>query len=133
MSSYDPEVTRSLYAIVLAANGKAPNLPTSDEEEVMSATAPAKKGKDKKEASEEESDKKVVVKIDAEDIYNRIIPLKLEARNYIGLAKGPKHKLFVAESIPNQPNLTIHSYDVEKMKAEEFGDKIAQFIPSADR
>ncbi len=133
MSSYDPEVTRSLYAIVLAANGKAPNLPTSDEEEVKAATAPAKKGKDKKEASEEESDKKVVVKIDAEDIYNRIIPLKLEARNYTGLAKGPKHKLFVAESIPNQPNLTIHSYDVEKMKAEEFGDKIAQFIPSADR
>ena len=34
MSSYDPQVTRSLYAIVLSSADKAPNLPKSDEEAV---------------------------------------------------------------------------------------------------
>ncbi len=34
MSSYDPSVTRSLYAIVLNKDDKAPNLPKTDEEEV---------------------------------------------------------------------------------------------------
>uniref|UniRef100_UPI00404AC1AA hypothetical protein n=1 Tax=Fulvivirga sp. TaxID=1931237 RepID=UPI00404AC1AA len=33
MSSYDPAVNRSLYALVLKADGKAPNLPQSDDEE----------------------------------------------------------------------------------------------------
>ena len=133
MSSYDPDVTRSLYALVLAADGKAPNLPKSDEEEAKATISPAKKSKDTKKDKDEEADKKVVVKIDPEGIYTRIIPLKLDERNYVGLAKGPKHKLFIAESIPNQPNLKIHSYDVEKMKAEDFGENISEFIPSSDR
>ncbi|MGB5699246.1 S41 family peptidase, partial [Muriicola sp.] len=133
MSSYDPDVTRSLYALVLAADGKAPNLPKSDEEEAKATISPAKKSKDTKKDKDEETDKKVVVKIAPEGIYTRIIPLKLDERNYVGLAKGPKHKLFIAESIPNQPNLKIHSYDVEKMKAEDFGENISEFIPSSDR
>jgi tricorn protease len=132
MSSYDPQVTRSLYAIVLSKDGKAPNLPKSDEEEPEKAPVEEKKGKGKKDAEPSE-EKAVVVSIDAVGIYNRTIPLKLEERNYIGLAKGPEHVVFIEEVIPNKPNFKVHTYDVEKMKAEEYGDDIAEFIPSSDR
>jgi len=132
MSSYDPQVTRSLYAIVLSKDGKAPNLPKSDEEEPEKAPVEEKKGKGKKDAEPSE-EKAIVVKIDAAGIYNRTIPLKLDERNYIGLAKGPKHTVFIEEVIPNKPNFKVHTYDVEKMKAEDYGDDIAQFIPSSDR
>ncbi|NNG10121.1 MAG: protease [Arenibacter sp.] len=132
MSSYDPDVTRSLYAIVLSNSDKAPNLPKSDEEEVESKPAKEKKGKGKKETTPDEKES-VVVKIDAAGIYNRIVPLKLDDRNYVGLAKGPKNNLFIAESIPNKPNFKVHSYDVEKMKAEDFSDNVSQLITSHDR
>ncbi|GGD48313.1 S41 family peptidase [Muriicola marianensis] len=132
MSSYDPQVTRSLYALVLSAKGKAPNLPESDEEEATSPTETVEK-KGKKKGEEAETDKKLVVTIDSEGIYSRIIPLKLEDRNYVALAKGPKHQVFIGENVPNERNFTIHSYDVKKEKAEEFGSNISEFIPSSDR
>ena len=132
MSSYDPQVTRSLYAIVLARDGKAPNLPISDEE-TSEASPDTEEKKGRKKGEEEKEDKEVVVRIDPGDIYSRIIPLDLEDRNYVGLAKGPKHQLFIAENVPNERNLKIHLYDVEKMKAEEFGKNISEFVPSSDR
>ena len=132
MSSYDPQVTRSLYAIVLAKDGKAPNLPDSDEEKpVKKEDTEAKKGK--KKGEEDKAEKEVVVRIDPQDIYSRIIPLDLEERNYVSLAKGPEYQLFIAEDVPNERNLKIHLYDVKKMKAEEFGKNISEFIPSSDR
>lgn len=133
MSSYDPQVTRSLYALVLASDGKAPNLPTSDEEEVNTSSTPAKKDSDKKKGKEEDVEKKVNVRIDAEGIYSRIIPLKLEDRNYVSLETGPEHKVFIAENVPNQPNLKIHTYDVKEMKAEDFGTNISELVSSSDR
>ncbi|NER09725.1 tricorn protease [Muriicola jejuensis] len=132
MSSYDPQVTRRLYALVLSASGKAPNLPESDEEKKADTPDPAEK-KSKKKGEDEEADKKVVVKIDPQGIYSRIIPLELAERNYVSLAKGPKHQLFIAENVPNERNLKIHSYDVKKEKAEEFATNISEFIPSSDR
>ncbi|WP_372973411.1 PDZ domain-containing protein [Muriicola sp.] len=133
MSSYDPQVTRSLYALVLSAGGKAPNLPESDEETEAAPPETGKKKGKKKGEEEEEAEKKVEVTIDSQGIYARIVPLKLEERNYVALAKGPKHQLFIVENVPNERNFKIHSYDVKKEKAEEFGNNISEFIPSSDR
>ncbi len=134
MSSYDTQVTRNLYAIVLSKKDKAPNLPKSDEEtmdkEDKDTDGTKSKGKDKKTETPKES---VVVQIDTDGINNRIIALKLDNRNYTALAKGPEKKVFVAENIPNQPGLLLHTYDVEKMKAEEFTKKVSEFIVSSDR
>ena len=134
MSSYDPQVTRSLYAIVLSKAGKAPTLPKTDEEEIKKNddnTDKKKKGKDKKEDLDHA--KSVIVKIDEEGIYNRIVALKLEDRNYEALAKGLKNTVFVAENIPNKEGLKLHKYDVEKMEAEDFAEKVSQMAVSADR
>ncbi|NAS31832.1 protease [Flavobacteriaceae bacterium R38] len=124
MSSYDPSVNRSLYAIVLSADGKAPNLPKTDEEESKSGDASAKK--ENKSAS-------VTVTIDKKGIFDRAVALRLPSRNYAALLKGPKHKVFVAEGIPNTPGFTVHSYDVGKQKATEFAKGVAQMVASNDR
>ncbi len=132
MSSYDPEVIRSLYAVVLSDKDKAPTLPKSDLEKVKkeNGETPSKK---KKKGDEETAKPDVVVDITPQNIYNRIVPLKLEARNYVALVKGPEMKVFVAENVPNQSGLTLHKYDVEKLKAEDFAKSVGLAVTSADR
>ena len=96
MSSYDTNLTRSLYAIVLPKADNAPNLPKTDEEKIEKENAEdknKKKGK-KSEKDPVEEPKPVNVKLDSAGIYNRIIALKLDARNYVSLAKGPKNSIF---------------------------------------
>jgi len=131
MSSYDPSVTRSLYCIVLGRDGKAPDLPESDEEE---APADGEEAQGKKEANgkkEEKEDTEVV--IDMEGIASRIVPMKLDARNYTGLVPGPENSVFVMQSVPEQSGMTLHKYDITKQKAEEFQTGISAAITSADR
>ncbi|ARV08678.1 protease [Winogradskyella sp. PC-19] len=122
MSSYDPgaRIERSLYAIVLSKNGDAPNLPKNDKEE-------SKKEDDKK------TDETVTVSIDKDGIFDRAVALDLPSLNYAALAKGPKHKIFVAEAIPNESGLKVHLYDVEKQKAEDFSKGVSQMVTSEDR
>jgi len=132
MSSFDPQISRSLYAIVLSKTDSAPNLPKTDDEtsEVSNTNASAKKNtKDK----ENQSNTAITVRIDTEGIAQRIVPLKLEARNYVGLTKASKKSVLVQERIANQDGLTVHLYDVEKSKAEPFASGVSQLITTADR
>lgn len=134
MSSYGTNVTRSLYAVVLSKDGKAPNLPKTDEEKAASlANTSSKNKKDKDKEKDEEKSPKVVVTIDANGIYNRIVALPLADRNYTALAKGPKNIIFIAEAIPNEDGLKLHKYDVEKMKAEDYALKVNDMVVSDDR
>ncbi len=132
MSNYDPaaNLTRSLYAVVLSKEDKAPNLPKSDMEDV-------KKEENDNEKDDKKDDKKssdeVTVTIDEDGIFDRAVALNLPDRNYVALLKGPKHNVFVAEAIPNARGLKVHSYDVEKEKATDFADGVSQMVASDDR
>lgn len=129
MSSYDPSVTRTLYAVVLSADGKAPNLPKSDEEDGKKA----EDEDDKDEKSKDKKDKKeeaVTVKIDFDNIQDRLVSLKLPARNYQFIRSSETYKLFIAESIPNQEGLKVHTYDVKKEKVEDFEEGVSQMVLS---
>ncbi|MDY2586798.1 S41 family peptidase [Winogradskyella aquimaris] len=132
MSNYDPaaNLTRSLYAIVLSKEDKAPNLPKNDMEEVKKDDKNEKKDdkKDDKKSSEE-----VTVTIHEEGIFDRAVALNLPDRNYVALLKGPKHHVFIAEAIPNERGLKVHSYDVEKEKATDFATGVSQMVASNDR
>ena len=119
MSSYDPSVTRSLYAVVLSKNDKAPNLPKTDE-----AANGSKKDKKPKE---------VTVTIDEDGLFNRAIAMQLPARNYVALLEGPAGMVFIAESVPNSRGLTVHSYDVKKQKAKVYSKGVSSMHASADR
>jgi tricorn protease len=127
MSSYDPSVTRSLYAIVLNKDDKAPNLPKTDEEDDSKNTS-----KDKGEKKQDEK-KEVTVTISEARLFDRAVALNLPSRNYVALMKGPKHKVFIAEAVPNTPGLKVHSYDVEKEKATDFASGVSSMVASEDR
>ncbi|MFY0631605.1 MAG: PDZ domain-containing protein [Flavobacteriaceae bacterium] len=130
MSSFDPSVTRSLYAVVLNSKDKAPNLPKTDEEAVKKEKKEDSKGKkDAKKGAK----KGVTVTIDENGIFDRAVALRLPSRNYVSLLKGPKNKVFVAEAVPNTPGLTVHSYDVSKQKATVFSKGVANMVASEDR
>ena len=135
MSSLEVPISRSLYALVLSKDDKAPTLPKTDEEEGQKKPEVNKVSKSKKKGSNgnEEKPKTVKVKIDADGVQNRIVALKLEKRNYVALLKSSKNSVFVFESIPNQPNLKLHKYDVEKLKADEFVSGVSQAVTSYDR
>lgn len=136
MSSFDPQINRSLYAVVLNSKDAAPNLPKTDEEEEKEETA-EDDDSDKKD-DENAKDKKneadaIKVAIDKIGLHDRAVALKLPSRNYVSLAKGPKNKVFIAESIPNEQGTVVHSYDVEKEEATEFTKKVSQMVISEDR
>jgi len=138
MSSYDTNLTRSLYAIVLSKDDTAPNLPKTDEEELKKpgATDTDKKDKKKGKKDGEENDeapKPVIVKLDADGVFNRTVALKLEDRNYVSLAKGPKNIIFVAELVPNEQGVKVHKYDIEKMEAEEYAKGVSEMVVSSNR
>ncbi len=126
MSSYDPDVTRALYAIVLSQDGSAPNLPSSDEEEVKSAAT-------KEDKKEEEKTAVKPIQIAFEGIQDRIVALNLPLRNYQFLLPAPGDKVFVAEAIQNEDGLKIHNYDVKKEKAEDYADKVRAMVVSSTR
>ncbi|WP_111684194.1 S41 family peptidase [Winogradskyella tangerina] len=134
MSNYDPgaNLRRSLYAIVLSADDDAPNLPKNDMAEVEKKKDD-KNEDDKSEKNGDKSSNGVTVKIDENGIFDRAVALDLPARNYVALLKGPKHTVFIAESIPNTNGLKVHSYDVEKEKATDFADGVSQMVASDDR
>ncbi len=131
MSSYDPQTNRSLYAIVLNSKDAAPNLPKTDEEEKEKPKDDASDKKDKTDKKESSSTSKVV--IDKTGLHNRAVALKLPSRNYVALSKGAKNKVFVAENIPNEQGVVVHSYDVEKEKPTVFAKGVSQIVVSEDR
>ncbi len=133
MSSYDPKLTRSLYAIVLSKGDKSPTAPQTDDEEAEKPSVESdKKGKKNKKDTSDTS-KSVTIKIDADNIYSRIVALKLDARNYVALARGPEESVFIMESIPNKEGLDLLKYDVKKLTSEPFADNVLGTAVSADR
>jgi tricorn protease len=130
MSSYDSSVTRSLYCVVLDAKGKSPVLPKTDE-----ATTKKEVSEDENKGNNEDTElsKDNKTSIDEKGIFDRAVVLKLPARNYTALLKGPKNKVFIAEVIENTPGLTVHNYDVLKEKPTVFATEVSTMTASNDR
>ncbi|WP_340066861.1 S41 family peptidase [Ascidiimonas aurantiaca] len=135
MSSYDPDVTRNLYCLVLSKKDTFPVLPKSDEEalsgeEKESATTKSSK---KNEDKEKPDSKEAIVVIDQEGLWDRAKALKLEDKNYVALEKAPKEHVFVAEAKPRSNGLTLHLYNVKDEKAKEYATDVNAAVVSEDR
>ncbi|NBP69601.1 MAG: protease, partial [Cytophagia bacterium] len=118
MSSYDRPITRALYLIVLNKDDTSPLAPRSDEE----------KGKEeKKEATTP------VVKIDMNNLSNRIMAVNVPLRNYTALLPGPEGYVFYAEAIANQQGVTLHRYNFKDLKSETFLSGLNDMVVSNDR
>ncbi|MEL7250260.1 MAG: PDZ domain-containing protein [Bacteroidota bacterium] len=122
MSSYDPQVNRSLYCLVLSAEDSSPTYVESDEEEVETEEEVAK-GKDKEEVS---------VRIDPTGLAQRIVPLGLVEGNFIGLLSAPAGNVLVLERVDGSPGSKLHNYSLEKREAELYLEGIRAAQTSFD-
>ncbi len=121
MSSIERPVTRSVYVAVLANNIPSPLAPESDEEK----QEPKEKEPAKKETT-------VTVKIDLENISQRILALPIPARNYTALEAGKPGVIFLIESAPNAEGSALHQFDLKTRKTEKLREGIRSFALSAN-
>lgn len=138
MTSFDRPITRSLYVAILKSDSASPFLPESDEEKPQDELKEEDKTKNGSDDSDAKTDSKkkndVKVEINFDGIAMRIVDAPgLPARNYVGLANGPKGKVFVLEAVQNQPGATVHQYTLKDKKAVKFADKISSITTSLDR
>ncbi len=122
MSSDDHTTTRSVYAVVLNKTDASPVAPESDDEKAAEEKKPDAAGAKKDEA--------VNVKIDLENIDQRIVSLPIPARNYGGMDVGKTGILFVREVVetPGQPDRsTEYKFDLKTRKTEKLVEGIGMF------
>ena len=143
------DVTRNIYATVLAADQASPVAPSSDDEKAPGAKdADAKnhpgettKGGDAKDAGKEPSEKPKTetpvkpIRVDLEGIQQRIVALPLPAKNYQLLQAGKDNSLYFAEvtggRFEDRP-ATLSRFTIEDRKTEKLADQVASFDLSAD-
>jgi len=127
MSGFNRPVSRSVYLAVLRKDLPSPLAPESDEEKPEEAAKP-------KEAPKKEEPKPAPVRIDFQNISQRILALPLPARNYVGLEVGKTGILFLAEAEPltmrMRPTVSIQKFDFKTRKAEKFLEGVRAFAVS---
>jgi tricorn protease len=158
LSSINRPTTRSAYLIVLRKDLPSPLAPESDEEKSADARPDADKaapdrGDDKGEAegaaapnedkakaqdaraSRGAKAEPVNVKIDAENIGQRILALPIPARNYEQLAAGKNGTIFLLEA-PDRPGpgaqTTLWRFDLTTRKTERLMEGVNNFSVSFD-
>jgi tricorn protease len=129
MASLNRAETSALYLVVLNKDDPSPLLPESDEEKDAAAKTPDKgkeKDKEKKDAPN--------VKVDLENIDQRILPVPVPARNYLSLHAGKEGTLLLVEgeavTVARRgppPGSTVHKFDLSKRKAEKVLDGATEF------
>ena len=150
MSSIDRPTTRSAYLVVLSKEDPSPLAPESDEEKGEEAkkdgaakdkdAADKDKEKDKAKKPDEAKDKPKeppAVRIDFENIAQRILALPVPARNYQGLSAGKEGELFLAEAPAvfngdGPPPLAIQKFDLKKRKTDKLLDGVTAMVISAN-
>ena len=121
MSSFDMQVTRGLYVVVLNKKDVSPLLPKSDEEET------------KPDEKKEIKDSLKTITIDLDGISQRVLSVNLPLRHYTSLVAGTKDYVFIAENVPNQEGETLLRYNFKDKKSEVFLSPINHVTTSQDR
>ncbi|MFQ5818231.1 MAG: PDZ domain-containing protein, partial [Terriglobia bacterium] len=140
MSSVNRPVTRSVYLVVLGKDEPSPLAPESDEEEVKEEKKEEEKeaaGGEKPDQEKKAKKEEVMVRIDFENLDQRILALPIPARNYTGLLAGTAGTLYLLEGpkvaqlfAPRQQ--TLHKFDLKKRKTQKLLEGISAFALSHD-
>lgn len=135
MTSYDRPITRALYVAVLDTDGASPFLPKSDEEGFGQEGSEGPNDPDDQAAEVDSGTEQAPpVSLDANGLAARIVAApNLPLRDYTELTAGPEGHVFVAESVPNQPGVTVHRYSLEDRKPTEYATGVLAATVSADR
>jgi tricorn protease len=161
MGGYKIPVTRSAYVVVLRKDLKSPLAPQSDEEKIASDTTPAddckpgenkpeekpaaekstdqaknEKGEKKDEKAATPESKTPEVKIDLDNINQRILALPIPTRNYDVMVAGKAHILYLLESpIINDGSTSghiLHKFDICSRKTDKLLDSVGGFSISSN-
>ncbi|HEX6880572.1 MAG TPA: PDZ domain-containing protein, partial [Terriglobales bacterium] len=157
LSSLGHPVTRSAYVVVLDKTLPSPLPPESDDEKIAedkkqstdtkSDDAKKDKGKDSKDKDKEAKDDKdkdkekkpVVVKVDTDNIGQRILAMPIPGRNYLGMWPGKEGILYLGEGpmvLPirgdGPPAMTIQKFDLSKRKTDKVVEGVSRFVVSAN-
>jgi len=139
MGSFKMPVTRSGYVAVLRKDLKSPLAPQSDEESGSIKSGDSRPGEcslrpaGKEEAAgQKEEGTNEAVRIDFEDIGQRILALPFPPRNYSGMIAGKTHLLYLLESPviddgSGNNRQILHKFDVCTRKTDKLLDNIANF------
>jgi tricorn protease len=120
-------VTSSIYLVVLSKVQASPLAPESDDEKgAAKKEDKSKDEKDKDKKDDKDKDKKVEVKIDFDNIGQRILALPMPARRYSDLAVGKEGMLYAVES-PDDGQKTVYSFDMAKRKEETMLSGVEDF------
>jgi tricorn protease len=108
-------VTRSIYFVVLSKDDPSPFAPESDEEKgADDKPAAAKPG----EPGKSPDPKAVTVKIDFDNILQRVLALPMPARNYAALIAGKSDTLLAFEVVSGSDGGTVHRYDLKVRRSD---------------
>ncbi len=142
MSGLNHAVTRSVYVAVLDKTIPSPLAPESDEEKPAPATPPppatGETADSKGAPAGEKPPTAPVVKIDVENIGQRILAMPVPPRNYAGLAVGKENMLFLLEGNlvygdeDDDGAVTVSKYDLAARKLEPVGGRFTAFEISAN-
>lgn len=142
MTSMDRRVTRSVYAVVLRSADSSPLAPESDEEKVAEkpaepaatppatqpvATSPATQPAATRSAATQPARKGVLVRIDFENIDQRIIALPIPTRTYVRLEAGKANELYLLENTASETGSALHKFDLAKRRLEKVLDNVRTF------
>jgi tricorn protease len=149
LNSLERPIRRGVYFAVLTKDTPSPLLPESDDEKGIKKDENIQdKGKDKVKSKEtakgKDKDKKLSgdtleVKMDFDNITNRILSLPLPMRYYTGLNCGPAGIVFVSETgLPfyegqgSENSATIHKYDLKEREDKTFLTGVTTFTVSSN-
>jgi tricorn protease len=137
MSSMQRPVTRSVYLAVLQKDVPSPLAPESDEEKDTAKDAAKDKEPPKKDDAKK--DATPAVKIELENIGQRILVLPIPAQNYVSMEVGKTGVLFLMEApmvsaMNGGPGegMTLHQFDLKTRKAEKIREGISGFHISSN-
>jgi len=126
--SFSHPTSRSIYLAVLDKTLPSPFAPESDEEkpaEEKKSEGEKKPEPAAREGSGSEAEKKeVAVKIDLDDVLQRILSVPMPARRYTDLQVGKAGVIFAIESpafgpgAPRDQGNTVHRYDLKTRKSD---------------
>jgi len=138
--SFSHPWTHSVYVMVLPKDQASPLAPESDDEKAADEkkNEEDKKKDEPKKDEKDEKDKKADVKIDFENIGQRILALPMPARRYAALLAGRAGVIYALEVPPITPNyaemgppdLTVHRFDLSKRKSDVLIAGVKSFQPS---
>ena len=118
VGSFMRPVTRSIYLVVLSRDEPSPFMPESDEEKADEPPKSDAPKPDAKPPARPAPD----VKIDFDNIGQRILSMPLPPRRYVRLQAGKPGVLFALEmpapAPEQQPVITVHRHDLKSRKTD---------------